>query len=110
MINLLAFPTLTFLAQTATQSTLTPEEKMWKVVVGGAILIGVIIVGAAALVMIRNKLRQITPDDAGDTGFTLADLRDMHQRGELTDEEFNNARAKLIAKVKGLEQPPTTDQ
>ncbi|MEM1210856.1 MAG: SHOCT domain-containing protein [Planctomycetota bacterium] len=32
------------------------------------------------------------------TGFTLPDLRDLHKAGQLTDEEFQNAKAMLLAR------------
>lgn len=39
-------------------------------------------------------------------GFTLQDLRDLHARGELTDEEYQNARTAMIGRVKHATQKP----
>jgi hypothetical protein len=36
-----------------------------------------------------------------DTGFSLSDLRAMRDRGEITPEEYEQTRARVIAKVKG---------
>lgn len=60
-----------------------------------------ILVGGVVVLMVRNRLRagQETPPE--DTGFTLADLRKLRDRGELSAEEYELARVKMIAKVKG---------
>ena len=33
-------------------------------------------------------------------GFGMAELREMHRRGELSDEEFERAKEKLVARMK----------
>jgi uncharacterized membrane protein len=62
------------------------------------VLVVVVIVGGMLIYFVRKWM-------AGDAsapaeGFTLQDLRDLHARGELTDEEFQNARAAMIGRVK----------
>lgn len=60
------------------------------------VLLLVSIAAAALVFWIRRRMLQ---DDypTVSTGFSLADFREMHQRGELSDEEFEAARARLIA-------------
>jgi len=77
------------------------------------------LVGAAVLVgltfwAIRKWVTRSGQDDGVATGFTLAQLRQLHRDGELTDEQFASAKAALIARglaaVGGLGgEPPTAD-
>ena len=39
-------------------------------------------------------------DTSASRNFTLADIRNMHDRGELTDEEFNKLKQNLIVQMK----------
>jgi hypothetical protein len=72
----------------------------------GIILIGVIVVGGAAIMLIRRKLRDSAASSSADTGFSLSDLRAMRDRGEITSEEYEQTRARVIAKVKGKPVDP----
>ena len=60
------------------------------------ILIVLLVIGAAAVMRLRRWLKE---DDApsGGIGFTLSDLRQLHKEGQMTDEEFERARAKMVA-------------
>ena len=59
------------------------------------ILILLIVISAAAVMRLRRWLKE---DDVptGGIGFTLSDLRQLHQQGQMTDEEFERARAKMV--------------
>ncbi len=55
---------------------------------------------------LRRRLQAEDEDPLPDTpGFTLADLRDMHAQGKLTDEEFATAKAGIIARSRALLHP-----
>jgi hypothetical protein len=68
-----------------------------------SIVLIVLLVGAFMGVMYLR--RWVMDDGSGTTsdedkaklGFTLGDLRRMHQRGQLTDAEFETARTQMIA-------------
>jgi hypothetical protein len=62
------------------------------------ILVGVIVVGTIAVILIRRYMDRDAVSDVG--GFLLHDLRAMHARGELTDEEYEQAKAAMIGRVK----------
>ena len=62
------------------------------------LLLGAVIVGGIFIYIARRMTQG--GEDASNVGFTLHDLRELHARGELTDEEFERARAQMIAKVK----------
>lgn len=62
----------------------------------GAIL-GVLVVCALLLwgvAALRKRLRE--PEEYSPTGFTLSDLRQLHRSGQMSDEEFERAREKLL--------------
>ena len=63
-----------------------------------AVLGLLVIVGGVVLLHLRRRMGR--DESAPPTGFTLHDLREMHARGELTDEEFQRARTALLAGVR----------
>ena len=66
-------------------------------------LIAVVVVGGVIMYLVRRRLRA---DDGGKSdGFTLQDLRDLHASGELTDAEFERAKAQMIGRLKAPSKP-----
>ena len=66
------------------------------------LLVGVVLAGAVLIYFIRRSLKEgAKPSE----GFTLQDLRDMHAAGELTDEEFERAKAMMIGRLRGVSGP-----
>jgi hypothetical protein len=67
------------------------------------VLIGVVIAGGVLIMFIRKRLQ----DDSSSSspGFTLQDLRQLHSRGELTDEEYERAKIQMIGSVKAATKP-----
>jgi hypothetical protein len=61
------------------------------------VLIGVILVGGVVLMLIRRNLSSETTSPS--TGFTLHDLRTLHDAGEISDEEFDRAKKMMIGRV-----------
>ena len=53
------------------------------------------------LMFVRRRYVGEGENDKQDPGFSLAGLREMRDRGEITPEEYEAMRAKVIAKVKG---------
>ena len=84
-------------------STVQPGEVFFAIMPWMLILVGIVIVGWLLLVLIRRSARD---DDSGlDDGFTLGQLRKMRERGELSDEEFEQARSVIL----GHHAPTQTD-
>jgi len=54
------------------------------------------VLGVGALILLR-RLRH-TEEPGPKLGFTLADLREMHAQGQLSDAEFEAAKAKMLAR------------
>ncbi len=81
-------------------------EERNKILVALAILMGMVIVGGVAILLFRRRLH--VPDDtdtSSNVGFSLSDLRTMRDQGEITSEEYEATRAKVIAKVKSSLAP-----
>ena len=74
-----------------------------------AILVVVILVGGVIAMFARRRYR--SPADDSTIGFTLEDLRRMQERGELSLDEFQNARDKMFSKVRGTDdhRPSSTE-
>jgi len=70
-----------------------------------AVIIGLCIAMFFLVNIVRKKVREDA--DAGPSaGFTLADLRDLHRAGKMTDEEFEKAKATLIDALKKAASKP----
>ena len=62
------------------------------------IILLLVVVAAPVIWWIRKRLSP--NEDFKGEGFTLADLRRLHKSGQMTDEEFERAKAKLIGTLK----------
>ena len=94
---------LVFLGQGAVSDGLGLLESVLAV---SGILVVVILVGGVIAMFVRRRLRG--GDQAPTIGFTLEDLRLMQVRGEITLEEFENARGIMLGKVRGIDEPAQT--
>lgn len=67
------------------------------------VLVGLIIAGGVLIMILRRRLHEA--DSSPSQGFTLHDLRQLHASGELTDEEYERAKAQMIGSVKAAAKP-----
>src|SRR5436309_511656 len=58
------------------------------------ILIALICAGWVTVWQVRRRLTQ--PDETSGAGFTLSDLRRLHKSGQMSDVEFERAKAKVV--------------
>lgn len=65
------------------------------------LLVVVILVGGVVAMWIKRRFIQGDQDGSGRVGFTLSDLREMAEAGEISPEEFEAARSQMIARVRG---------
>ena len=77
---------------------------------GGAIFWSMVILGLCVAMfflvsLVRKKVRG-DADDGPVTGFTLADLRELHRNGKMSDEEFERAKAKLLEATRAAASKP----
>ena len=61
------------------------------------IILLMILVMAPVILWLRKRLSP--GEETRGPGFTLADLREMHKSGQMTDEEFERAKSKLLAQL-----------
>lgn len=66
------------------------------------VVIVFVVVGFMAVAWLRKWMKEEDIPSAGGTGFGLSELRRMHARGELTDEEYERARGKMTASAKAV--------
>jgi hypothetical protein len=57
-------------------------------------LLVLVIAGWITVWQVRRRLTQ--PDDSSGAGFTLSDLRRLHREGQMSDAEFERAKAKVV--------------
>jgi len=82
----------------------------------GEIMLLAAVLAAAVLLLgviamwLRRRYLSGASSEAGEA-MTLADLRDLHRSGQLSDEEFDKAKARMIAQYRGqLREAAETDQ
>jgi uncharacterized membrane protein len=64
------------------------------------VLAGVVLAGGVVIYFIRRSIKNADSGGSATGGFTLQDLREMHAAGELTEEEFERAKALMIGRAK----------
>src|SRR5690349_4787837 len=65
------------------------------VILWSLMLIGLIVAGWLTVWQVKRRL-QGTEDVLGNAGFTLSDLRRLHKSGQMSDEEFEKAKARVL--------------
>jgi hypothetical protein len=84
---------------------LRPQQQQ-SLFIWGMILMGVVVAGSFVIMMLRRRLRDTNAGPSADAGFSLSELRAMRDRGEITPEEYEQTRARVIAKVKANSHAP----
>ena len=69
--------------------------------VGGVILWSIVlflllIVGFWAVTRLKRRMADTGTQPGAEAGFTLSDLRRLHREGQMSDEEFERAKAKIV--------------
>jgi hypothetical protein len=86
-------------------NNITPEQQRG-IMFWGVILIAAVLVGAVVIMMLRRWLKEPLAGASDDAGFSLSELRAMRDRGEITPEEYEQTRSRVIAKVKAAANAP----
>jgi hypothetical protein len=89
--------------------TLSPHARNMMLLWLG-ILLAVVILGFGALMLFRRRLTEQDAPQNENVGFSLSDLRAMRDRGEITSEEYEATRAKVVASVKRMVNEPPKDK
>lgn len=72
-----------------------------------AILLGILLVGMVAIMFARRYLHS---ESNGTEGFDLESLRRLHRAGEMTDAEFEAAKAAIIGTLRGKRDEPAVSE
>jgi hypothetical protein len=79
---------------------LTPGDRN-RIIWALAVMLVLVFVGFFGIMIFRRKLTsESDADGSSDVGFSLSDLRRMRDEGEITSEEYEITRAKVVAKVR----------
>ena len=78
------------------------EQSILPVFGWSLVLICLLVGGFFAISKLRQWLRDDTDVPASPIGFTLSDLRQLHKQGQMTDEEFERAKAKILGSAKAM--------
>ena len=72
------------------------------ILIGGGILLVIVLIGAAAVMWTRRRMHGDDGDiaDVPAAGFTLGDLKRLHESGKISSEEFEKARSSVVAATK----------
>jgi len=73
------------------------------IVIWSAVLLAVVILGFGLVVWVKRRLQG--QPTAPTLGFSLADLRELHRTGKISDEEYERARGKMAATLKHRQEP-----
>ena len=58
------------------------------------LLVVLVVIGWVTVWQVRRRMT--SPDESSGAGFTLSDLRQLHKSGQMSDEEFERAKAKVV--------------
>lgn len=73
-------------------------------IIWSIVLIGVILVAFFGINFYRKWMT--SDETTSGPGFTLADLRKLHKEGQMTDAEFEKAKANLLGSLKAAADKP----
>jgi hypothetical protein len=82
----------------ATCVLLAQEDSSTASILFWSLLLIVLVIGLFVVVVILRKKMSPNEDFHG-AGFTLADLRQMHKSGKMSDEEFQRAKVALLGSL-----------
>jgi hypothetical protein len=91
---------------------LAQEDAYLSLTIWSVVLVVVLLVLFTVVAWLRKwTSRQDEPSQTPGTGFTLRELREMHEQGQITDQEFERTRAKVVQDAKtAADQQARTDK
>lgn len=82
------------------------DQSLFSIVKWSLLLMVFIVIGWVTVWQVRRRLTKA--DDASGAGFTLSDLRQLHKSGQMSDVEFERAKARVVDAAKRAAQRDTT--
>ena len=84
---------------------LAQQRDYTQIFIWSMVLIGVLIVLFLGVIWLKRWMMG-SPETTKPAGFTLSDLRELRRAGQMTDEEFEKAKALLVGNLKTSESKP----
>jgi hypothetical protein len=75
---------------------LLADDDWFGVVIDCVFLLIIVAAGAYGVIWLRKRIWSPDETEAIGTGFTLGDMRHLHKTGQISEEEFNRAKAKIL--------------
>jgi hypothetical protein len=83
-----------------------PPGERETLLIWGGIIMAIVVVGFVGIMVLKRRLMS-SGESHQAPGFSLSELREMRDRGEITPEEYARTRAHVIEKVKArLDEEP----
>src|SRR4051812_1814242 len=84
----------------AAADEMTPQQ-YGGIIIASLFVIGLIIAAFVLIAYVRRRIREEdNSSSSGGPGFTLSDLRRLHKSGQMSDEEFERAKVKILEAAK----------
>ena len=77
--------------------TLLADDDPFGVMIACAFLLVLVVGGAYAVMWLRKRFWTAEDEAVSGVGFTLGDLRHLHKTGQISEEEYNRAKEKIVA-------------
>ena len=75
-----------------------PNRGMSRVLGWSLAIVAVVVVGLWIISRVKRSMQQT--EEPVSTGFTLSDLRQLYKSGQMSNEEFEKAKAKIVEAAK----------
>ena len=96
----LFFPTQIVQSLIAPSSSIAATNDIGPIIVWSLLLIVFLVLMFVAIMYMKKWMTKEDEDSGSRLGFTLGDLRRLHQQGKMSDEEYEKARVQMIAATK----------
>ena len=75
------------------------------IIIWSLVMVALLIVGLVVVMWLKKRIKtDEEPAAVNPAGFTLADLRQLHKTGQMSNEEFERAKARIINKAQQAAQ------
>lgn len=84
------------------------DQSVFSIVKWSLLLVVFIVIGWVTVWQVRRRLTKA--DETSGAGFTLSDLRQLHKSGQMSDAEFERAKARVVDAAKRAAQRELTEK
>jgi biopolymer transport protein ExbB/TolQ len=70
------------------------QEQWVKLLSAAGVVVVILLVGFVVVSQVKKRIQ--TPDEPAGSGFSLSDLRQLYKQGQMSAQEFEKAKAKVV--------------